>query len=213
MPYALASLALFLFLLSCTNEQIPQDRATPEERQLVDHFLLDIQQKLVSLNVNVDILKLPVIITDDVPGGNWATCHPSSHIRISRTVIHFSKGTQGNDPLWQTLAHEIGHCYFFRPHEEKTISAPPGYFFRLINSYKYNGKLFCFDNFTQSIPGTLMATEVRNFSNSKELQIYLLKELTGLIDGNEYHEFIQETGIDLVKSSQIPKITESKPCN
>ncbi|MCB0379113.1 MAG: hypothetical protein KDD33_11530 [Bdellovibrionales bacterium] len=199
----LSFLLSFLFLTACVqNDPPPPDEASAEQKELVDYYLQDIQQKINILNMNVNVTKLPVVVTEDLSENAAGECFRGSHIRIRKSTLQSLMAYEGNEgQIWRLFAHEIGHCYFGRSHYDKTIVAPTGFQFKTLEKSNFFGKVEYTPYSSRRYSGTVMSENYATYTQSESVRNFYLKELAGWVDGRDYREFVAEDGIDLIRDS------------
>jgi hypothetical protein len=110
---------------------VPNDQSSEDERDAVGKVLETIAQYASEFGQEVDFSKLPIIVrARDNPSENVAgRCHydyemKGHFIEIFKDVIPIratSREKYYSPELFVVLLHEIGHCYYYRPHEAATI--------------------------------------------------------------------------------------------
>lgn len=174
----------FLLLLSCGKKTIyktppmPANEASPETQEMIHAELLRLQKDFSELNVNVNLTRLPVVVSN-LPFGVVGRCQykqksDGAYIILSPSLFWENTDLPTPDAFLfekefvRVLIHEIGHCYFHRKHEEPKWIEAPGHSIELIAE----GGTITYDR----IPRSLMPAE-SNFRLPKNLRKYYLEEL------------------------------------
>lgn len=181
-------LILSVLFLGCQEKiPIPEDIATKSDKKRINTVLDDIKSHLFSLDINIDLNKLPIIVSDSVYKNAAGLCYENEAIVISKYQVenHYEPSYPGEiSNLWLTLAHEIGHCYFGRNHENKIIRSKPDHTFeRKKYWYPFNNTsdLNCYFDYFNSFSGTLMSIDPSVGFVPQEMKQFYLKELAGII--------------------------------
>ncbi len=171
---------------------IPDDQASSDERDAVSKVIESITEYAAEFGQNHDFTKLPVIVRPrDNPSENVAgRCHynyemKGHFIEIFKDVIPIRANNRDvyySSELFVVLLHEIGHCYFYRPHEGATIRKR-GYemVFRVPTNYGTGDVVF------NEIPATIMI-DTWSVGIPKSLERYYVGEVLGVQRANTPEE-------------------------
>lgn len=144
----------------------PIDEATHEERVQIEETLAEISKMASDHGVIEDFKSIPILVTSEsveetkrlgycqyayVDETGKAT---DSYIAINRRQFEEDKKNSKYRPLFRTILHEIGHCYYFRNHEVSTITKS-GCSFKLLNGNDEN-----YYTVTSFIPATVMYVDI-----------------------------------------------------
>lgn len=131
-----------LAILSCSKQkskhsdividsEMPKDESTPEERVEIDKIIKQIsaQAAIGGKIVTFDLIPIFVTTEDMETNKRQGYCQrdengKGQYIVINRKVFERDKEKQTNKPLFSTILHEIGHCYYAREHERDTLVFP-----------------------------------------------------------------------------------------
>lgn len=106
--------------------EIPPDLSTAEQREKIALVVDDIQSQLQSAGVKVNLRALPIVVRDIEPAGycQWDDEHRGVYIALDPEIFadpKFSAADPFVPAYYHTILHEIGHCYFGRPHETANL--------------------------------------------------------------------------------------------
>lgn len=220
MSKALGTLTFtIVFLIGCVEEpnsfSIPSDMATTLEHQQIQQIVLDLEQNFKTIGLEINLNKIPIIVTDTISGdGKCMQAENSQNILIHKRLFK----SENLDPnlnqisrLWSVIAHEIGHCYFGRTHEEKNIFPYSGFVFQSINKIRTQDTYLCFNVFTQVWPGTLMGAQGLSVV-PQGLKTFYLKELIGRLNHPQIDDILQTKDIVLVNEVEALGSWQSTTC-
>lgn len=176
---------LTFLLLGCgkkivySTPPVPANEASLEVKNEIAEELEKLQQDFYDLNINIDLKRLPVVVSP-LPYGVVGRCQYGSNDRgifiiLSPNLFGMSEYLALNDKQYEkefvrVLIHEIGHCYFGRMHAESEYLELPGSTFEL----HFEGETVIFDK----IPRSLMPAE-SIYRMPKALRKFYLAELVG----------------------------------
>jgi hypothetical protein len=171
---------------------IPQDQATASERAAVEHTLDLISKYAAEFGEVRDFRQLPIVLrVRDNPTENVAgRCHYNYDMRgffieIFKDVIPILPATragQFSSELFIVLLHEIGHCYFSRPHDPALIKRVG---FEMVFSVSTDSG----DNdvYYYEIPASIMI-DTWSIGIPKDLERYYVGEILGVFRANTPEE-------------------------
>lgn len=179
-------LLLLVLLISCgrktvyTYPPMPKDQASPEVKAEIDGEIAQLQKEFDSLNVKIDLQKLPIVVSD-LPFGVVGRCQFGKKNTGAYIILSPQLFPKPNDfvPLdahlyekdfVRVLIHEIGHCYFKRMHEKPAFLESPGNHYEL----EHEGTTV----FVNRIPRSVMPEEAID-RMPKALRLYYLAEVAG----------------------------------
>ena len=180
---------------------VPENLATPEQQQVVDRYLVDIQGRFMKFSVDVDVKELPLIVVQNMTKPDAAAeCILGSHIQIRQDFLQRLMDDKPSEPeIFRIILHEMGHCYFDLGHYEKKIKAPEGYDFLTTSIWEWNGKPYFIPDYRDEYAGTVMASNKPIRTNSDAVRDFYVKEVAGLADGDSIDDFVAVEGIELVE--------------
>lgn len=129
-------MALLFILLSvaCSEEVevrdapilIPENQATAVQNEKIQDTLLELTEIMKELGVDEDLTRIPIVVLDIEPGGQCFRTKDKNgiYIVLDKEVVDAEPVAEFYErPLFATLLHEIGHCYFGRSHTDEKIQA------------------------------------------------------------------------------------------
>ena len=162
---------------------VPENLATPEQQQVVDRYLVDIQGRFMKFSVDVDVKELPLIVVQNMTKPDAAAeCILGSHIQIRQDFLQRLMDDKPSEPeIFRIILHEMGHCYFDLGHYEKKIKAPEGYDFLTTSIWEWNGKPYFIPDYRDEYAGTVMASNKPIRTNSDAVRDFYVKEVDPII--------------------------------
>jgi hypothetical protein len=127
---------VFLLAVSCGKKTIidegvlPENTASALESSQLEEALTKIQHDFDSLGVKVDVHSIPYNVStlDQNRAGVCVYDHngKAKGIAIDHSVFEGFDFPRTDDlaHLYQVLLHEIGHCIFYRPHDDEWLKVP-----------------------------------------------------------------------------------------
>lgn len=193
---------------------IPDDQASTAERDAVSEILESITKYTAEFGQQHDFTRLPIIVRSrDNPSENVAgRCHynyqnQGHFIEVFKDVIPVTASNRDvyySAELFIVLLHEIGHCYFGRPHEAATIRKR-GYemVFKVPTEYGTGEVVF------NEIPATIMI-DTWSVGIPRSLERYYVGEVLGLQRANTPEELKKFIDFNLrAREAAVPPIPDS----
>lgn len=175
-----------VYFIGCSNS-IPDDEATPEERLMIQDILNETQELLLNLGIKKDLSLIPIIVSDNFNARASGACFKGRNnkgraIVLKKNVLSGISSGLSSNRLWQTLMHEIGHCYFNRTHRAKFLIPETNFVFNFYLLNEYADKPRCHIQIMPYLNASVMNQE-RGFPlrYPLEIKIFYLKELVGLV--------------------------------
>lgn len=220
MGRAVLFVILSICLLRCQQQSdfpVPKDIGTLSDKQKINATITEIENDLFTLGIDIDLQELPIIVSDKLLNGALGLCYEGQAIVINKAhfVANPMPNPRGATWLWETLSHEIGHCYFQRTHENKIIKARDGYVFQQKNfftssTYNDGAELKCTYSYSPIFSSTLMSVDYPVSSIPAEMKLFYLKELVGIIEKPTFEDILEFKYLKEVSSSPTPA---TYPCN
>lgn len=214
----LLGLSLTLITSACIDTpetDIPANIASTEEEYEVESVLYEIQN-LLRLNGSAKNLKsIPVVITDTLLGDGKCILSSEGDAILINKLLFMMDDLDPNlkqiSRLWSVLLHEIGHCYFFRSHEEKRITAYEGYVFQFKNRLRINEEYHCYNSNLKTLPGTVMGKNGISVA-PEELKDLYVKELINKSQVPTVEELLGTSVIRLNPEINVQDTSEPTDC-
>lgn len=193
---------LLLVLTACQRgliEEPIRDESTAEERILIEKTLAKISDMAAQYGYNDSFTRIPVSVTTEDIGltGRTGFCidyGTSRRIVINRMNFPSQSG-QRHDLLFHILLHEIGHCYFNRPHTTQILKKPGHYIYVEIEdesggeawpaegfplSAMFMGSRVCAWTCPNGAASLLVLRELQNYFVAEMIGIRVLRDPSGI---------------------------------
>lgn len=135
-PFGMRILLMLLLLSSCgagktiiVDGVLPEDKASALESSQLDEALSKIQSDFDEIGVEINVRSIPYTVND--LGENAGICvrradgRPKGISIDHKTFWGFDFDRNHELPqIYNTLLHEIGHCFFNRSHEDDWLQVP-----------------------------------------------------------------------------------------
>lgn len=222
MRKAFVLFAFFLWTSGCskqfeTNTEIPANIASFDESYAIEYVIDDIEKLFKQMHISVNIRAIPIIVTNNIAGdGRCQLSLETSAILIHPNVFN----NDDNDPnlnqiprLWSVILHEIGHCYFFRSHEEKNILAPEDHMFLFKSKIATPNGYECHYALRSSWKSTVMGQNSLSIT-PENLKRFYVQELVGMNPNPSLSDLLEEApNIQVIHHSQAPHRTMPVSCD
>ena len=187
------------------QDPLPADTGTRAEHAQLESTLQELEDQFQEVGVNVDLRRLPIIITEEFQADAAAICAHDRYIAIRSQTFKDSLSTTGNSGIWRTMLHEIGHCYFKLNHYDRRLSAPIGSSFAMEERFlSNNSRPACRLELNDRISGTVMSINEHSFTKSRALKLYWVMEVAGMVR-DPFSDLLNMPGISLVNKSQASR--------
>ena len=110
------------------------------------------------------------------------------------------------------ILHEIGHCYFYREHEDKYIPATQGHVFQFKNKLKVQNDYQCFYSSKTFWPATVMGKNGISVT-PESLKEFYVKELIGHLARPTQADLLQYQEVSLASEATVLDDSEPISCH
>lgn len=221
MSKAFTLLAFSFLIIGCSkqfyNFDIPVNIASLDESLAIESVVQDIEGLFKEMGIEADIRKIPIVVTDSIQGdGRCQVSLDSSAILIHSQVFL----NDDHDPnlnqisrLWSVILHEIGHCYFYRTHEDKQIPAPKDFVFLFKSKMATPSGYECHYGLRSTWNSTVMSPKGLSIT-PQSLKKFYIQELVGLNPDPKLSDLLKHSNVQVVHQSQAPNVsTNPVPCD
>lgn len=196
--------------------EVPVNIASISDQHEIETVVFEIEQLLRHFGASRNLKSIPIVVTDTLTGdGRCVLSAENNAILINKSLFSYEDldpQLQQISRLWSVILHEIGHCYFYREHEDKHIFASHGHVFQFKNKLKIQNDYQCFYTSRNLWPATVMGKNGISVT-PESLKEFYVKELIGHLAHPTQADLLKYQEVSLTDETAVLDDSEPISCH